>query len=103
MARLRIGHACTNSYLARFNLIDSPFCRHCAEDEDIDHIIFKCHRNYSERLYLIEKVSKIQNIRRNSITTKILLGAGNFQIEKKWEVTELFKNFLINTGKIKTL
>ena len=29
MAKLRIGHACTNAYLARFKLKDSPFCRHC--------------------------------------------------------------------------
>ena len=103
MAKLRIGHACTNAYLARFNFKDSPFCRHCVEDEDKDHFIFKCHRNYSQRIFLLEEVSKILNIGTNNITTKILLGAGNYQQEKKWEVTELFKKFLINTGKIKTI
>ena len=82
MARLRIGHTCTNAYLARFNLKDSSFCRHCVEDKDIDHIIFKCHRNYSQRIFLLEKESKILKIRINNLTTKILLGAGNYQKEK---------------------
>ena len=44
------GHGCYRKYLHRFGHDDSPLCPDCeGEEEDVEHVMFKCQRFQKER------------------------------------------------------
>jgi RNA binding protein fox-1 len=67
------GHGCYRKYLHRFGHDDSPFCPVCVdEEEDVEHVMFKCHRFREERDELFR-------------ATKMVIGPDNI-------VTEMLKS-----------
>jgi hypothetical protein len=42
ITRMRLGHTCAPSHLAKFNIISDPKCDCGAEEADVNHIILSC-------------------------------------------------------------
>lgn len=55
--RLKTGHACYAKHLNRIGILHSKLCDTCNEEEDLDHIFFKC-RKYSQGQKLYNKLLK---------------------------------------------
>lgn len=41
ITRMRLGHTCCLSHLARFHIVRSPYCD-CGSEDTLDHIFFEC-------------------------------------------------------------
>lgn len=44
VAQLRSGHCPLNSYLKRFQAVESPLCDLCKQVEDVDHFLLQCRK-----------------------------------------------------------
>ena len=65
-ARARTGHIVTQEYLFRFNLTDTPQCLLCEDgEENLEHILIKCHYPIAARDILRMQVSGWQEIMSN--------------------------------------
>lgn len=45
ITRLGMGHCCTNSYLCKIKRRSDPYCQHCSQPEDVNHLI-TCPHNH---------------------------------------------------------
>ncbi|XP_008549055.1 uncharacterized protein LOC103572301 [Microplitis demolitor] len=61
--RIRAGHICTNEYLHRIRIKDSPACECGYEIQDLNHIYFNCDltKTETENLYSLLEQEKIQS------------------------------------------
>lgn len=57
ITRMRLGHVCTPSHLARLGIVDSDICQCGVEVGDLDHIFFACSRY--NRSYLYESLQSL--------------------------------------------
>ena len=64
------GHGCYRKYLHRFGHDESPLCPTCGEDEDAEHVTFKCSRFQSEREELFKATN--EELRPDNIVTEML-------------------------------
>ena len=85
LARLRMGHAGVNAYLARFGLEDSPFCNVCQTEETVEHVLINCAKYQIERVKLR---SNLKNIGVYTLTLKGLLGGEEEYYKRKQLVKE---------------
>ena len=98
LAKLRIGHANFKEHSYRFNLSQSPLCR-CGAVESIDHIFLFCPLYNSERNNLRLKNNNL-NV---PLTTKNLLGGGNFEESVQKMIVENVAYFLRKINKLHIL
>ena len=80
LARLRMGHAATKAYKARFSLIENGDCSTCNTAEDIEHILIECQKYHQERNQLIVKVRNCGIV---DFSVKALLGGEGREEDKK--------------------
>lgn len=52
LIRLKTGHACYASHLNRIGVVNSNLCNVCDEEEDLNHIFFKCQKYLNKRQIL---------------------------------------------------
>ena len=94
LTRLRIGHSCLNSHLNRLNIIDSPNCDHCGQNETIKHVVEICPRYYSYRVKLKYSLQKL-NI---PFETPFVLGKNVKDQQTKKKLFRHLAIFLKSTG-----
>nr|CAH7752179.1 unnamed protein product [Callosobruchus chinensis] len=58
-SRLRFGHGCYPSLLARFGIVNDPLCDECQIESTLNHIFFECHKYRAQQNQMQRKL--IQN------------------------------------------
>ena len=46
--RIKFGHACYPSFLAKIGIIQSSLCEYCQMEGNLEHIFFSCQKNQYE-------------------------------------------------------
>lgn len=95
--RLRIGHAGVNSYLYRFNQSESPACRHCEEDDTIEHYLLYCEYHELQRGRLYLDIAAILQ-RPFTFTVALLLGGENVPLQTNTRILNCVGRYLVSTG-----
>jgi hypothetical protein len=63
LCQILTGHGCFRAYLHRFKHDDSPYCSLCPrEQEDVEHVLFKCPRFDGERRILNARLGEVCTI-----------------------------------------
>ena len=95
ITKLRIGHVGLRSHLFRINKSDTELCD-CGQIETVDHYLLYCPLYQTQRRELSENLKTLSV----PMTRKNLLGGGNFEAPRQFNVQSHFTSFLLSTGKI---
>ena len=98
LAKLRIGHSNVKNHNYRFNLSETPLCD-CGQRETIDHIILNCELYCGFRFVMRMKLNDL-NV---PLSTKNVLGGGDFCEKTQMLIINIFASFLRKTGKLHIL
>ena len=99
LARLRLGHAATKSYLYRFKLSDSNECDNCGAEETIEHVLTECPQYQHQRNKLI---TEIREYNLPNLSVRSLLG-GEGKVEDKRYIIKATIDYIRRIGKIEAL
>src|ERR1700739_2348446 len=76
LAQLQTGHCGLNSYLYRFNKVESAQCQHCGHNQDtVEHFLLECDKHWETRSELHNKVGTGNMMLANLLGKKELVGA----------------------------
>ncbi|XP_018008745.1 uncharacterized protein LOC108666389 [Hyalella azteca] len=100
LARFWLGHVGVNAYMHRFSMSDSPLCTTCNQDETIEHLLLECSRYSAARRRLKHALSGLEI---QTLTTRILLGGGDYQKQTQHLIIKAVAEFLTGTGRLETL